>query len=299
MDEINKIWEKQLKFNEIAIPNFKNLDDKSRQELTKQFVLYINAEIIELLNSVNWKPHRSSSKKINKQNILEELVDIQKFLLGLFQIWGISPEEFVDVFYRKSEVVEQRYKQEKMLDLVNENNVVAIDLDGVLVDYPKCWLDFLSSATGYRFDNLYIAKEKIDPEDYIVLKDDYRNSGIKATLPIVEGALEMVKELKKRGFSIVILSKRPYKQYSRIFSDTLNWLNTREVPYDAIIFDPEKHLRILDEFPKLKFMIEDDRNVANEIAEMGYKVYLLDNIYNQGLTHANVVRIKELGEVLK
>jgi len=44
-------------------------------------------------------------------------------------------------------------------------------------------------------------------------------------------------------------------------------------------------------------MIEDNAESANKIAELGYKVYLMDNEYNQQPTHEKVIRIKSLKEV--
>ena len=38
--------------------------------------------------------------------------------------------------------------------LEREAKICAIDIDGVLVDYPKCWIDFCNKETNKVFFNL-------------------------------------------------------------------------------------------------------------------------------------------------
>ena len=44
-------------------------------------------------------------------------------------------------------------------------------------------------------------------------------------------------------------------------------------------------------YPSMKFMVEDNRDIANMVSSWGYKVYLIDNQYNSGEIHKNVVRL--------
>jgi len=41
----------------------------------------------------------------------------------------------------------------------------------------------------------------------------------------------------------------------------------------------------------MSFMFEDNLDNALKIANKGYKVYLFDKTYNQGLKHKNIIRL--------
>ena len=43
----------------------------------------------------------------------------------------------------------------------------------------------------------------------------------------------------------------------------------------------------------------DNAEIANQVARLGYKVYVLDNIYNQQPLEKNCSRIFNLSEIIK
>ena len=306
LEILQEIWQRQREFNKNFI-DFDKLDDAERQKWTKEMILHLSDETHELLREIKWKMHRQQNFQVNRNNLLEEWIDVYKYWLTIGQIWNITPEEFINTFEQKSEVVEQRYKQEYKLKLLKDENVVAIDIDGVLAKYPESFIQFVNIKTGKDFSgvelnsyNLYeVLSEKLDFNTIKKLKHEYRNSGEKKYLPIIEGAIEATKKLKKKGYTIVLLSSRPYKQYPRIFSDTIYWLKNNNFIYDAIIWGEKKEEKIMDEFPNMKFMIEDLLENANKVANRGYKVFLLDKSYNQGKTNNGVKRVENWKEVLQ
>ena len=80
---------------------------------------------------------------------------------------------------------------------MSNKRIVTCDIDGVLTDYPKCWLDFLQEKTGVLYDSTIEAKEK-EP-NYSHYKYLYRESNYKATLPILESNKYALNQL---GFSL-------------------------------------------------------------------------------------------------
>lgn len=109
MDSLKELWKIQKSFN-VKVIDFKNITDKERCKLTEEYILSCIKELVEVADEVSYKTYKET-KPINKANIKEELIDVQKFLICLFQIWDIEPEEFVAEFKRKSKVVELRYEK--------------------------------------------------------------------------------------------------------------------------------------------------------------------------------------------
>ena len=279
---------------------------EKQQALVKDYALYAFGEIQELLNSFDWKSHRANPEfKYQRSATVGEYIDFCKYAESIGLILDIDTPEFLKEFEKKTRVVEQRYQQEKVLNLLNDENIIGVDLDGCLASYHAGFLEFVKLKTGKivvdsgklrLWDDV---SEVIGVEKMEEIKHLYRDSGIKANLPLIEGAVKGMQELKKLGYKIVILSSRPYHLYPRIFSDTQQWLEKNSIPYDAIFFAEDKDQKIIKRFPKLKFFIEDNGSFALNIALKGYKVFLLEKTYNAGPNHQNIMRVKNWNEVIR
>lgn len=306
MEELKKIWKRQKEFNK-KIGNYAK-SQQQKETLTKEFILHLITETVEVLNEINWKTHRKKQydkyNPIIKENLQEELIDVFKYLISIMQFWDMSPEELVNEFHRKSDVVEQRYQQEKQMSLLRTKKIIGVDIDGVLADYPKSFIDYAEQETGLKFNiekyNISGEMAKIIGEEKAkAIKHKYRISGQKRFIPIIKGVQEGLKILKKKGYKIVLLSARPIKQYKRIFSDTIEWLQKNKLVFDAILWDENKEDRVIKEFPHMNFMIEDVLENANKIAKAGYKVFLINKPYNKGKIEKKVIRVNNWEEILK
>lgn len=104
------VWNKQKDFN-LNFFDFNVQDSDKQQELTKDFALRLTDEIHELLGKINWKDAGYKTKKIDKSKILEEWIDVFKYWLGIGNVWGFKMEDFFGEFWRKSQIVDNRYKK--------------------------------------------------------------------------------------------------------------------------------------------------------------------------------------------
>jgi uncharacterized HAD superfamily protein len=190
----------------------------------------------------------------------------------------------------------------------NGKLICYFDIDGVLNDYPDSWTRFLTDERGdvimeyvdiFNPLDLNTAKAQIPYQLYRDLKADYRSSGYKETIPCNDYASSILKAIKTLGYHIVIITSRPIKTHPELFKQTINWLDTNDLVYDNLMFDEDKHISVLSSYPHLKFGVEDNRYYANLIASWGYKMFLLDNDYNDGDTHENVQRIDCLNDILE
>lgn len=299
---MKRIWDDQKKFNRNFV-DFGNLTQSEKETHTKDYCLQLLGEVSELLREINYKTHRKNHQVI-ESNLKEEWIDIFKYWLSLGVLWGWDFKDFEEEYVRKSKVVEQRFGQELGKDWNSETKCVALDIDGVLADYPLSFQNFIKQKTGAwvnlkGYDLYHEYGEVIGQERIRELKQLYRESGQKRHIPLCGGAKALCDEIHSKGYRIIFLTSRPYKQYSRIFADTMEWLekNGLKREGDAIIFDEEKNYKAIREFPSIEFMVEDNSKFAMNIAKLGYKVYLVDKNYNQGTEHENIKRIMKLGEI--
>ena len=307
MDKLAQMYKIQKEFNDNFIdPETASLEDKV--SFTKEMLLHIVAEIDELLQATGrWKKFRFLENKPTISGIKEELVDMLKFLLNVAVVWNITPAEIYEEFMRKSLVVEERFKWESLLyNLKSSDKVVAIDLDGVLAKYPENWIEFINKKlhknyTLQDFDCCSIPLPEVPRKLYYKLKHEFRDRGYESLyVEPFEDASYFTNKLKEMGYIIVILSARPYKKYKRIQSDTILWMKKNNIAYDAFLWDQQKHIRIVEEIPHLKFIVEDNLRIAEQIGALGYKCFLRDRPYNRAPIHSpNVIRVRTLYEVLE
>jgi len=302
-DKLKHLWEVQKDFNEIFCKERygKTLIELTMEEkkiFTKNHLLSIVKETMEVLDVLpNWKEHRVVSSDFIISNLYEEIIDVNKFSLGLAQIWDMTFDKYYEEYLRKSYVVEQRWIQEHDLKLIDKDSkIVGIDIDGVLGEHEKCFLDFINRKHPNKpFLSIKEFKFIVGIKIYEDFKSEYRQSGCKAEMEACEGAAEFTKKLKELGYVIIILSARPYEKYYTIYPDTLKFLKDKEIVFDNIVFDKDKHLKIIKEFPNLNFMIEDDVEISKQIADLGFKVFCK----NYDMNHHNIIPFKNLLTILK
>ena len=250
--------------------------EKALTDASKDFAIHMVREISEILDELNSKMHRKQNKIVDTTNVLEEIVDVQKFLFGLTQLWGFTWEQFEEEFKRKSMVVEQRFAQEQQLSELQHQQVVIIDIDGVLSNYPTCFYDWLATD---GFGNTYQAQtyyESLALKDRLGLKKKYRQSGVKANLPVLAGAREMLNILRVEGLKIVLLTNRPYAEHYRIYPDTLEWLYKNDLKYDAILWARDKGIEAINHFSNICWAVDDEDENIIKLKRAGIATIKLD-----------------------
>jgi hypothetical protein len=271
----NKFFEKQgLSLNEV-------MEDKELKiKWNKEYVLALSKEVYEVLDEIDWKMHTSKNTEDINDNVLEECVDVLKYLFGIIQLNGFGVDDLYEKFIDKSKVVEAKFNQEEVMDRIkaSDKQIAFIDIDGVLADWPGGFLEW----AGYK--SLAEFKSQVDKKEQYKIKSEYRTCGIKAKLKVLSGVESFMKKTCEE-YNVVLLTARPYKKYFRIYSDTIKWLADNNICYDAIVFDEEKEKYIINNFDtdKVAFCIDDDIQNANKLHDSGFKVFLRKNlgIYSQ------------------
>lgn len=178
-----------------------------------------------------------------------------------------------------------------------EQETCIVDIDGVLNYYPDTFVDFVNNKLLSNFKDLNDIKDRLSYSLYKELKHEYRASGYKENLKPREGAYELLQYIKRKGYYIIILTARPIDKVNSLVMQTTNWLKKNGLEYDYLTFEKDKDLEILKKFKNIKFAIDDNRALANKISIQGYKVFLINNIYNNGEIVNNVIRVNNLAQI--
>ena len=78
----------------------------------KENILALIVEASEVLEELNWKPWRVQNKKVDRQQVVYEVVDTMKFLLNIMNELDISAEDFEQAWYEKSTIVNKRIRDD-------------------------------------------------------------------------------------------------------------------------------------------------------------------------------------------
>lgn len=134
--------------------------------------------------------------------------------------------------------------------------VAIIDIDGILTDYPQCFLDWVFEKYNLRFNSIDNMQDSMTIEKYNVIKFEYRSSGVKRNLPLKEGAeniIDFMEILESLGYDIWIVSTRP----SMCREDTEAWLNQNGITYH--------HLRL----------VSNKRQYIKWLISKGHKIHVI------------------------
>lgn len=306
-DTLKEMWERQVEFNR------KFIDPSDTAKViphAKDMVLSMFTENTELLEAMgDWRAFRFNKPEPSRSGILEEGVDIFKFLINTLDSFGITSSDFFEYFILKSQVVEERYVWEQNLEQWRKDpsiKVVAVDLDGVLADYPTNWITYVNNRlkTAFTIDDFVGTKPgglPISQDDHIRLKHEFRDGGYEtAWAKPTPYAKQFLEFLRTTGHKIVILSARPYKEYKRTQADAIEWMHEHELPYDAFVWGADKAVKIHRDIPNAKIIVDDDPITINNAVSNGITGYLVDTHYNRWLELApGAYRIGSLLELIE
>ena len=151
----------------------------------------------------------------------------------------------------------------------------VINIDGVLNYYPIPWLNFLK-INGYSFDSIDDAKDELGEFFYYDMKALYRFSTMKRFMPVRNGALEFLYELKNSGYHIILSTKRPVIRFPHLEKWTKDWVKRNKIPHDELVFIRDRNI----DFSWAEFIIDDDYEYVCMYNEMWGNAYLFDGSFD-------------------
>ncbi|PJA49087.1 MAG: hypothetical protein CO170_00600 [candidate division SR1 bacterium CG_4_9_14_3_um_filter_40_9] len=189
--------------------------------------------------------------------------------------------------------------------------IIGVDLDEVLSQT----LDDALKYNKYMFNGIPIKRK--DVLNYYIHQIPKYNAGVEDSkqwfdnflaskkansLKPVTGAKRKLMELKKKGYSLVVVTARPEE-----FKDmTWKWVNRHFTGiFDDMVFANHLTKNAVSKVDLCKnlgiqIMIEDNLHYATELAKAGIKVYLFDKPRNQEYNpkiHKNIVKVKKWKDI--
>ena len=107
-DKLDKMFEAQRWIEERMI-KLSKLQIKDKEKWTKEFILACHSELDELLSEINWKMHKTKSKRVKLTSIVEEISDIMIYTINFALLWGISPNALAGNVLRKNAFNRRRF----------------------------------------------------------------------------------------------------------------------------------------------------------------------------------------------
>lgn len=169
---------------------------------------------------------------------------------------------------------------------------IGIDIDGVLTDISKFYLDY---GAKYAFENnikivnpnAYGLEEMLNLEkgkykEFWARYDEYYTKN-KYTR---EFGAEIIRKLKEEGNEIHLITARNPKSEQKE-EWTTDWLEKNNIYYDKLVFTDKKLEYCKDN--NIDVMIEDNTNTILKISKL-IPVICLDNRYNQECEGNNITR---------
>lgn len=174
-----------------------------------------------------------------------------------------------------------------------------VDIDGVLNYYPQTFIDFMNEVYNFDFKTLKEIKQTIPYETYKKYKSIYRQSSYKNDCSPREGAEQLLKTLKAKGYLIYIVTARPLFQYN-LLENTISWLKKNNLVYDYIYCSAKKDFTIFEKFGHVDFVIDDNCENIASIKKINGDNCVYINIMNNDNMHneCDVIRHTDLTKVL-
>ena len=275
---LRRLWDLQAKQQHDLGIDPRCLNELDRRIASGDLILNLHEEVSELGRVIaRYKRHILASAPIALDNVGEEIADILKLTFTVAQLHGMTMEQVVEAFVRKTLVVTSRAEGER-LQLQTNTRIICTDLDDVVCDLSP-WHSELDRLRGNAPAN---ARTLQMMEAW---RDDWYQSGKFKDMEAVPGAAETLGELSQSGFKIIIITARPQWQYKRIHADTLEWLDLHGVPHDLILFGKDKlellYAHVAPAWPTA-FIEDHERNVRH-LSAAGVRVLLFDTPRNQGV----------------
>jgi hypothetical protein len=160
-------------------------------------------------------------------------------------------------------------------------NYVSFDIDGIMNNYPICWIDYIGKELNKNFSQLTTEeiKIKVGLQLYNRIKDNYRNSDYKANLDFNLDAKILSDDIISEGYKIIVSTSRPItsKKYPNLRANTELWLQKNNFHFDILI-DKNYELAQSNLYENIIFHIDDEYKYALQYANQGVKSFIVSSL---------------------
>ena len=288
MKDINlsDVWKQQEDYNHLI----KSQRNMTGSEWMINYILGTMTELTELLDETNWRTHRVKRITEFGPNIADELADITKYVFSMWQLMGYTEQDMLSAVKEKSKILHQLLSQE-MRPTVTGRNVIMLDLDGVVADFRKGFLNWVSQSQWK--DILTINPDQIglhldinnswDYQAYNQAKIQFEQEGGYHNLPLIDTVAQAVHTLYRLNWYVIVYTARPYTTYKRIWADTWTWLQNHNLHVHELHFGYDSRVVAASNLAanNLVVALEDDPTLIRRYEGCGIPVVVYSQPYNE------------------
>jgi hypothetical protein len=175
----------------------------------------------------------------------------------------------------------------------------SVDVDGVLNDYPACWLNYIKQETGFEYKSTDEAKQRLGHAAYKKIKTDYRKSIFKENILFKDEARHSLIELVQMGFEIVAATSRPLinPEFPDLKNLTSRWIE-KNLGFPIQVVYKNDLVDFTENFPNLKYHIDDELKYAVPIADKNVKVFLVGQNCKDPSENPNITKISSFSQAI-
>ncbi|MGJ1431327.1 5' nucleotidase, NT5C type [Sphingobacterium spiritivorum] len=172
---------------------------------------------------------------------------------------------------------------------MEQQKIIALDMDGVLADNQKHYLSYYYNETGIRLDPLSMLgkSEGLGLPDETAIYRYLHTEGFFRTLPVAEDAIEIVRELQNR-YKVYVVSAA--MEFPHSLREKFDWLAEYFpfISWKNIVFCGDKSMI------KTDYLLDD--HISNLRTFQGKPVLFnsFHNVNEQG--YERLMNWKEVGE---
>lgn len=201
-----------------------------------------------LLNYPGWDPDEFAEGMASSERAgLLAGTDCLIYALSILSTFDIDADKLMFLIESRQNMVHHMHESCRAIrDMGKEKrSIVVMDIDGVIFPYPDVRSDFCRDC---------------GVDDYEQAKELYRLSGIKAVMPPIDGAKELMSLWQEQGKSVVVVSSRPVDLYPEVYTYTRSFFDLFDMRPDLLLFKANKHVsaELGSLWPLVEYFVDDE-----------------------------------------
>ena len=164
--------------------------------------------------------------------------------------------------------------------------IISFDIDGILNNYPKCFVEYVNFLKKKKFKSIEILKKNLDKKNYQAIKDRYRRFNYKYNLKIENKLVNTINLISKK-YQILIISSRPFHKYKRMYRRTFLWIKKNNIKNFKLFY---KKKNIITNY-KVFLHIDDREADINKIYNNQTQFFLISTEVKK--RRKNIILVKK------
>lgn len=294
IDRLDEMWRLQAEHQKALGLEPSEMPEATRRAACTEIVLQAHEEVTELGRVVpTYKRHVLDMPAVNPMDAAEEAADVMKCVITWAQLHGLTAEDVMVAFRRKTAVM--RHRAESLsVEMARGMKLLCVDLDDVQCDISEWRAGVALARRGCSTGAEVQAAEE-------AFKDRWIAEGRFMDCPPIKGAPEALRRIKRAGFTIATVTARPQWQHKRLHADTVQWQAKHGIPCDLLLFNKDKcealYNHIQPAWPVA--FVEDHTRNAIALSGIGVRVLLFDQPHNRSMFSSPLVtRVFDWTDVL-